>query len=122
MLNDVLRFLPIEPGTESVSVTMQLKMLEAGESAGAKYGWRLCCVVGRPPWLSSADVEVCPGTRKGVLGEFLSNNRPKIKQKLPANHLQTLLKNLPGAFPEYPEIANKPVSQFVRQHFRKKSP
>ena len=38
--------------------------------------------------------------------------RPEIKRKLSENHLKNPKKHLPEAFPEYPEIANKPASRW----------
>ena len=35
---------------------------------------------------------------------------PKIDRKLPEKQVEKVKKNLPEAFPEYPEIASKPVS------------
>ena len=75
-LNVVFRFLPVEPdGTESACETLQLT-IDSGsrqEGAAATRGCRFGRVVGRMPWLSSAEVEVCPGNRKG---DFLDAVEP----------------------------------------------
>ena len=47
---------------------------------------------------------------KGIFEDFLSNFYSEIKRKLLGKQLKKGLKTVPEAFPEYPEITNKPVS------------
>ena len=51
---------------------------------------------------------------KHVLATFIRQFVPKIDRTLSEHHVKNFSKNLPEAFPEYPEIVNKPVRAFVQ--------
>ena len=42
---------------------------------------------------------------------FFPNFRPEVDRELPEKDVKKLQKTLPEAFPEYPEVANKPARQ-----------
>ena len=46
-----------------------------------------------------------------IFNDFYPKIRPEVDWKLPEKQVKNPPKNLPEAFPEYPEVANKPVRQ-----------
>ena len=47
---------------------------------------------------------------KRILEDFYPNFRPEVDRKLVEKQVKKGQKTIPEAFPEYPEVANKPAS------------